>query len=127
MTPRRPSVLNIEDPVQNAPAHIEEDSQETRTALREKQIRMEQHVHRIWTYVFLSFFQISKSQILLISVLSAFEESSAACISDVLRQCTNGDYLGAIRMAEKFILHVEVLFGTIVDLESHFASLNMKG
>ena len=30
-------------------------------------------------------------------------------------------------MAEKFILHVEVLFGTIDDLEFHFASLNMKG
>jgi hypothetical protein len=61
------------------------------------------------------------------SVLSAFEESSAACISDMLRQVSNGAYLDAIRMAEKFILHVEVLFGTIDDLEFHFASLNMKG
>ena len=60
-------------------------------------------------------------------VLSAFEESSAACISDMLRQVSNGAYLDAIRMAEKFILHVEVLFGTIDDLEFHFASLNMKG
>lgn len=61
------------------------------------------------------------------SVLSAFEESSAACISDMLRQVSNGAYLDAIRMAEKFILHVEVLFGTIDDLEFHFASLKMKG
>ena len=61
------------------------------------------------------------------SVLSAFEESSAACISDMLRQVSNGAYLDAIRMAEKFILHVEVLFGAIDDLEFHFASLNMKG
>ena len=30
-------------------------------------------------------------------------------------------------MAEKFILHVEVLFATIDDLEYHFARLNMKG
>ena len=51
------------------------------------------------------------------SVLSAFEESSAACISDMLRQVSNGQYLDAIRMAEKFILHVEVLFATIDDLE----------
>lgn len=45
----------------------------------------------------------------------------------MLRQVSNGAYLDAIRMAEKFILHVEVLFGTIDDLEFHFASLNMKG
>jgi hypothetical protein len=60
-------------------------------------------------------------------VLSAFEESSAACISDMLRQVSNGQYLEAIRMAEKFILHVEVLFATIDDLEYHFARLNLKG
>ena len=52
MTPRRPIALDIEDPAQTAPAHIEEESQETPTSLREKQIRMEQRVHRIWTYVF---------------------------------------------------------------------------
>jgi hypothetical protein len=60
-------------------------------------------------------------------VLSAFEESSAACISDMLRQVSNGQYLDAIRMAEKFILHVEVLFATIDDLEYHFARLGQKG
>ena len=61
------------------------------------------------------------------SVLSAFEESSAACISDMLRQVSNGQYLEAIRMAEKFILHVEVLFATIDDLEYHFTRLRLKG
>ena len=61
------------------------------------------------------------------SVLSAFEESSAACISDMLRQVSNGHYLDAIRMAEKFILHVEVLFATIDDMENYFARLNLKG
>lgn len=60
-------------------------------------------------------------------MLSAFEESSAACISDMLRQVSNGQYIDAIRMAEKFILHVEVLFAAIDDLEYHFAWLNMKG
>jgi hypothetical protein len=70
---------------------------------------MEQQVYRIWT------------------VLSAFEESSAACISDMLRQVSNGVYLDAIRMAEKFILHVEVLFATVDDLEYQFAKLNKKG
>ena len=72
-------------------------------------------------------FYFLKSTTINSSVLSAFEESSAACISDMLRQVSNGAYLDAIRMAEKFILHVEVLFGTIDDLEFHFACLNMKG
>lgn len=65
--------------------------------------------------------------LLAISVLSAFEESSAACISDMLRQVSNGQYLEAIRMAEKFILHVEVLFATIDDLEYQFGRLKVKG
>ncbi|KAH9893484.1 RhoGAP-domain-containing protein [Cubamyces lactineus] len=91
------------------PPYLEEERRETAQSLREKQIRMEQQVYRIWT------------------VLSAFEESSAACISDMLRQVSNGQYLEAIRMAEKFILHVEVLFATIDDLEYHFTRLRLKG
>ncbi|KAI0954059.1 hypothetical protein AcW1_006672 [Taiwanofungus camphoratus] len=88
---------------------VEEERRETATSLKDKQFRMEQQVYRIWT------------------VLSAFEESSAACISDMLRQVSNGQYLEAIRMAEKFNLHVEVLFATIDDLEWHFARLKLKG
>ncbi|KZT10069.1 RhoGAP-domain-containing protein [Laetiporus sulphureus 93-53] len=91
------------------PPWAEEERRETSDSLRNKQIRMEQQVYRIWT------------------VLSAFEESSAACISDMLRQVSNGQYLEAIRMAEKFILHVEVLFATIDDLEWHFSRLKLKG
>ena len=45
----------------------------------------------------------------------------------MLRQVSNGQYLDAIRMAEKFILHVEVLFASIDDLEYHFARLKLKG
>ncbi|KII87444.1 hypothetical protein PLICRDRAFT_113200 [Plicaturopsis crispa FD-325 SS-3] len=89
--------------------YVEEEQRESPASLKDKQIRMEQQVYRIWT------------------VLSAFEESSAACISDMLRQVSNGQYSDAIRMAEKFILHVEVLFGAIDDLEFQFARLNMKG
>lgn len=70
---------------------------------------MEQKVYRIWTH------------------LSAFEESSAACISDMLRHVSASNYLDAIRMAEKFILHVEVLFAAIDDLEVYFAQVKNKG
>lgn len=45
----------------------------------------------------------------------------------MLRHVSNGHYLEAVRMAERFILHVEVLFATIDDLETHFARLSSKG
>lgn len=105
----RRSSGSISDGSELEPSYVEEEKRETPTTLKDKQSRMEQLVYRIWT------------------VLSAFEESSAACISDMLRQVSNGQYLDAIRMAEKFILHVEVLFGTIDDLEYHSARLNLKG
>ncbi|KAH9924759.1 uncharacterized protein B0H18DRAFT_1011057 [Fomitopsis serialis] len=109
---RRPALPpSGDDSVPNSeePPWVEEERTETAVSLKDKQIQMEQQVYRIWT------------------VLSAFEESSAACISDMLRQVSNGQYLEAIRMAEKFILHVEVLFATIDDLEWHFARLKQKG
>ncbi|OSX64291.1 hypothetical protein POSPLADRAFT_1045378 [Postia placenta MAD-698-R-SB12] len=109
---RRPALPSNSEEFEGEPQEppwTEEERRETAISLKEKQIRMEQQVYRIWT------------------VLSAFEESSAACISDMLRQVSNGQYLEAIRMAEKFILHVEVLFATIDDLEWHFARLKLKG
>ncbi|KAH9169848.1 hypothetical protein EDB89DRAFT_2230988 [Lactarius sanguifluus] len=106
---RRPTSLAEAPPDMTEPLYTEEERRETNTSLKEKQIRMEQQVYRIWT------------------VLSAFEESSAACISDMLRHVSSGQYLEAIRMAEKFILHVEVLFATIDDLEWQFTQLSMKG
>ena len=45
----------------------------------------------------------------------------------MLRAVSSGQYLEAIRMAEKFILHVEVLFAVIDDLEGHFGSRSAKG
>ncbi|KAL4268903.1 RhoGAP-domain-containing protein [Pleurotus pulmonarius] len=105
---RRPTSTTSVDTA-TALSFTDDEQRDTPSSLKERQIRMEQQVYRIWT------------------VLSAFEESSAACISDMLRQVSNGQYLDAIRMAEKFILHVEVLFATIDDLEYHFLRLNQKG
>ena len=60
---------------------------------------MEEKVYHIWT------------------VLSAFEESSAACISDMLLRVSNGSYIEGVKIAEKFIMHVEILFKAIDKLE----------
>lgn len=92
-----------------APDATEIEATETPSSLKQKQKQMEERVYRIWT------------------VLSAFEESSAACISEMLRHVSSGRYLGGVRMAEKFILHVEILFSAIDDLEANFRKQEAKG
>lgn len=86
-----------------------QESKETAITLREKQKHVEAQVYRIWT------------------VLSTFEESSAACISEMLRHVSNGHYFDGVRMAEKFVLHVETLFAAIDDLNAAFRHLGSKG
>ncbi len=87
----------------------DDEATETPESLRSKQTRMENQVDQIW------------------KVLSAFEESSAGCISEMLRFVSSGQYLEAIVMAERFILHVEILFAAIDDLEAQFALEKVKG
>ncbi|KAF9941353.1 hypothetical protein BGZ67_005183 [Mortierella alpina] len=74
--------------------------QRTPEELKRAQQQMEEKVYQIWT------------------VLSAFEESSAGCISEMLLHVSNGAYYDGVQMAEKFILHVEILFCAIDDLEA---------
>jgi hypothetical protein len=68
--------------------------------LKIQQQVMEEKVNRIW------------------SVLSAFEESAAACISDMLLHVSNQVYMDAVAEAGNFITHVDVLFAGIDDLEA---------
>ncbi|CEL61926.1 Rho-type GTPase-activating protein 1 OS=Schizosaccharomyces pombe (strain 972 / ATCC 24843) GN=rga1 PE=1 SV=1 [Rhizoctonia solani AG-1 IB] len=113
----RPPVLPIYPPESYEPSvpaptqltYVAEEEQTTAQSLKAAQVKMEAQVYAIWTN------------------LSAFEESSAACISDMLTQVSAGIYLDAIRMAEKFILHVEVLFAAIDEIEDRFAALSAKG
>ena len=70
---------------------------------------MEDKVYRIW------------------SVLSTFEESSAACISDMLLHVSNGAYVDGVLVAKKFIWHVDVLFQSADRLDSTMVKLDMKG
>ncbi|KAJ1975291.1 Rho-type GTPase activating protein Rga1 [Dimargaris xerosporica] len=55
------------------------------------------------------------------TILSTFEESSAACISDMLIHVSNLAYVEALLVAEKFIMHVHTLFTAIDDLEDQLA------
>ncbi len=132
---RRPSSSTTHEPGTDAgtePTWKEEERNETAQCIRIKQAHMEEQVFQIWTCVFSSVsFRVNGSLTLTCysanSILSAFEESSAACISDMLKHVSDGQFLDAIRDAEKFILHVEVLFAAIDDLEYCFFFLNLKG
>ncbi|KAG8958044.1 hypothetical protein FRC00_003109 [Tulasnella sp. 408] len=90
-------------------AYAQEEAEYDAITLKENQTRTETLVNRIWTH------------------LSAFEESCAACNSNILRHISNGMHLDAIRMTEKLILHVEVLFAVIDELEVEFARAGTKG
>ena len=84
-------------------------SDSRRSMVREAEEKMEQKVFRIW------------------SVLSTFEESSAACISDMLLHVSNGAYIDGVFVAERFIWHVEILFGCTDNLDIRLATVAPKG
>lgn len=80
-----------------------------RNAVRDEEERMEEKVYRIW------------------SVLSTFEESSAACISDMLLHVSNGAYVDGVLVAKKFIWHVDILFRSADKLDATMSKLAPKG
>ncbi|KAJ3282610.1 hypothetical protein HK104_010815 [Borealophlyctis nickersoniae] len=62
----------------------------------------------------------------ILHILSAFEESSAECISDMLLQFSNQHYEDGVLQAGKFICHIEALFTGIDDIEMQLAKSNDK-
>ncbi|KAH0608062.1 uncharacterized protein H6S33_002114 [Morchella sextelata] len=88
---------------------VEDPSTQRRSLVRDAEEKMEDKVYRIW------------------SVLSSFEESSAACISDMLLHVSNGAYVDGVFVAEKFIWHVEILFGSADNLDAQFSGMSVKG
>lgn len=84
----------------------ENPTEEKRLIVREEEEQMEDKVYRIW------------------SVLSTFEESSAACISDMLLHVSNGAYVDGVLVAKKFIWHVDILFEATDRLDALVASRN---
>jgi len=84
-------------------------TEDERNLVKVEEEQMEEKVYRIW------------------SVLSAFEESSAACISDMLLHVSNGAYFDGVLVAKKFIWHVDILFGATDRLDDLMLSQGMKG
>lgn len=84
------------------------DDERTRDKVRDEEEKMEEKVYRIW------------------SVLSTFEESSAACISDMLLHVSNGAYVDGVVVAKRFIWHVDILFRSADRLDETINRLEMK-
>lgn len=59
--------------------------------------------------------------------LSAFEEKSATCISDMLLHVSNGAYVDGVMAARKFIVHIELLFAAADDLDAQLVAKTTKG
>ncbi|KAJ5475316.1 Rho-type GTPase-activating protein 1 [Penicillium diatomitis] len=81
---------------------------EERENIRKEEDLMEEKVYNIW------------------STLSSFEESSAACISDMLLHVSNGAYLNGVIVAKRFIVHVEILFVAVDELAGFIKSHAVK-
>lgn len=92
------------------PPDVSEDAtDEERNRVRDEEDIMEEKVYKIW------------------SILSSFEESSAACISDMLLHVSNGAYIEGVLVAKRFISHVGILFGAIDQLAGYIKYQKMKG
>jgi hypothetical protein len=114
-TPSNSAVNSTVSLLEITPANAESrfpstsDLEITPAELKDRQEKMEIKVQQIW------------------HVLSGYEESSAALIGEMLRAVNGQQLLEIILLAEKFILHVEVLFAVIDDLEAQFAMAGVKG
>lgn len=101
--------VRLAQPADIPPALEGSDDPAGRDLIRDEEERMEEKVFKIW------------------SVLSAFEESSAACISDMLLHVSNGAYVDGVLVAKRFIWHVEILFQSADRLDATMMRLNQKG
>lgn len=72
----------------------------------EKQRLVEEKINRIWT------------------ILSAFEESSAECMTEILSYVSDNLYLNGIEQAGNFVCHVDVLFSGIDEIEAKLKKFN---
>ncbi|KAK9479104.1 hypothetical protein V1514DRAFT_329194 [Lipomyces japonicus] len=79
-----------------------DESDLSRQDLKQQQQAVENQVYRIWT------------------VLSGFEEVSAACISDMLQYASNGATTDAVLAAGRLIYRVQVLFSAIDTLRQNY-------
>ena len=82
---------------------------EVRESVRQQEEEIEAKVNWIW------------------KTLSAFEEKSATCISDMLLHVSNGAYVDGVMAAKKFIVHVELLFAAADALDAQFERYPLLG
>ncbi|KAI1383191.1 RhoGAP-domain-containing protein [Hypoxylon trugodes] len=100
--------VRLTPPQESSEPRPEPVDAESRERVRQEEEDMENKVYRIW------------------SVLSTFEESSAACISDMLLHVSNGVYMDGVFVAKKFIIHVDILFRSADRLDQTMKRLEMN-
>ncbi|XJO73612.1 hypothetical protein BDV3_004567 [Batrachochytrium dendrobatidis] len=74
--------------------------------------------------------EVQKQQVMvnwaerILQVLSAFEESTAACISEMLLHFSNENNLQCVLQAARFIQHIDILFSTIESINQRLSTFN---
>lgn len=96
-------------PIIEAQAAESDATDEVRESVRKQEEEIEAKVNWIW------------------KTLSAFEEKSATCISDMLLHVSNGAYVDGVMAAKKFIVHIELLFSAADNLDAQLAANTPKG
>ncbi|EEB08499.1 rho-type GTPase activating protein Rga1 [Schizosaccharomyces japonicus yFS275] len=89
-------------------ALVDQDEQDS-VLYKKHEKQMEQRIFHIWR------------------TLSAYEEYTASCISDMLLHVSNRDFMKCVLVVQKFIMHVEVLFKGIDSLEHNLFKHQAKG
>ncbi|KAJ1918779.1 Rho-type GTPase activating protein Rga1 [Mycoemilia scoparia] len=75
-------------------------------AMRSASLISDQQISQVWT------------------VMSSFEESISTCINGILMHLLAGRYKDCLRQSERFIMHVDVLFASIDDLEDELSQFD---
>ena len=96
-------------PVQDRKSLEDDASDPERRRVRNEEERIEEKVLWIWR------------------TLSAYEEKSATCISDMLLHVSNGAYVDGVMSAKRFILHVDLLFTAADNLDRMMTMQTSKG
>lgn len=74
--------------------------------------------------------EVQKQQVMveraeyLLQVLSAFEESAASCISEMLLHFSNENHFACVLQAAQFIQHTEILFSSLESISKSLHELN---
>ena len=59
----------------------------------------------------------------ILQILSSFEESTAACVTEMLTNFSRADFISGVSFARRLIFHIEVLFTALEKVDAKLLSM----